>query len=132
MAVNWQSDDHSIAVRGSVLHWILHNTLRQISVVAAPSDNEAASITIDISRSGGDGNPALDIEISAELGALGQESVARHLSQSTLSDTANRGYSSVLGHLIGLMEILGWVIRLSSHSGQLTISASIPSIPSKR
>jgi hypothetical protein len=132
VALSWHGDDQFVPIRGTVMHWILHNTLRQISVVAQVSDTDQASILVDITPSGIDGDPTVNLVISARMTSMGQEKAGTQINRAILNDGANRHHSSVLDQLVGLVKIFGWVTRLSFHSGQLTISASIPSVPSNR
>jgi hypothetical protein len=132
MAVESNFDDSFIAIRGVVLHWMLHNFFRQISTVAQPSGaDEDPKILIEVNRSGNDSEPILDLVVSLDINSNGHEIVSSHFNAATSGALKNRYATSIFDHVGCLVEVLGWTVQFSTQSGNISFSVSIPCVPPK-
>ena len=132
VTVEWRCDDQHIAVRGSVMHWIFHNFLRQLSTVAQLSDvDDEDGILMEVNRSGTDIAPVVDLGISVQLSAYGLEAVISHLHAARSGQISDRYTTPIFDHLFGLAEILGWAIHSETVTENFKFSLSIPCVPPK-
>ncbi len=132
VAVESYFDDSFIAIRGVVLHWMLHNFFRQISTVAQPADaDEDPKLLIKVNRSGNKSEPVLNLGVSLQINADGHETVSSHFNATTSGSPKNRYATSIFDHVGCLAEVLGWVVRFSTQSGTISFQISIPCVPPK-
>ena len=132
IGVKWNSEDQNVAVRGIVMHWILHNFLRQISLKAQSCEgSECHELWVEVHRSGSVAQPFLELRLSVELCAEAQEEITRRLVCSDMSDVETRYATSIFGHLYGLTELLGWQIQSQCHFGTVEIDVLVPCVPLK-
>jgi hypothetical protein len=132
VAVTGDSDGLFVAIRGLVLHWMLHNFLRQVSTIAQSTDaDEDPSMLIEVNRSGNDSEPVLNLGVSLRINANGHEIVSSHFNAATSGTLKNRYATSIFDHVGCLAEVLGWTVQFSTSSGTIKFQISIPCAPPK-
>lgn len=128
VSIEYRCDEREIAVRGILMHWLFHNFLRQISVVAQSSDDVDQGILIEVGSSGDGSASAVLLEVSVKLSSLGKEIVAGAQG----ARGSNKYAISIFDHLVKLTEILGWTVGLDVRSEEIKISVSLPCVSVKK